>query len=499
MKPSRPATPASPPNQKLFPEPPALLQRLGFRSAFKYIGPGALIASVTIGSGELVSASRGGAIFGYGLIWCFVYAGVFKAVQVYAANRHITLTGEHPITSWRSIPGLPLVFPILIALPSVCLIPIVFSALPEILGGYVHRMLGLSLTGPDRWLWGHEEWFLNCWATATLVLCLALALGSTYRWVERISTFVVGAMILCIVVSVLTLGFDILPLLKGALIPSVPDYADWIQQDERFATIAERSPWLEVALYLSAVGGGVNTYLGYVTAIREKGWGLAGGEPQSKAALERALQDPQQLRWAKIWTRAPLVDTACSFFFVILITLLFAILGAEILRPLQLIPDNNDMLTMQERYLTELHPNLTLLYAASVFLAFIGSLYGAFLVYRYTIAEGLVGIFGKRLPAVAAPIWRPLVYSYCFLGGLLLIWLPTFVTGSIIDKLTIGSLFSGAFGCGLWCFAMFWSDKRRMPKALHMSLPLKAALFISGTALVGLGLRSIFAKLAEYL
>jgi len=110
-----------------------------------------------------------------------------------------------------------------------------------------------------------------------------------------------------------------------------------------------------------------------------------------------------------------------------------------------------------------------------------------------------VGIFSTRVPAVAAPIWRPLVYAYCFLGGLLLIWLPASVTGSVIDRLTLGSLFTGALGCGLWCFAMLWTDKRRMPKALHMSLPLKIALFISGATLFGLGLRSLIAKAAEYL
>jgi Mn2+/Fe2+ NRAMP family transporter len=58
-----------------------------------------IIASVTIGSGELVWASRSGAIFGYQLLWCFLLAGVFKGVQVYVAARHMTLTGEHPMVS----------------------------------------------------------------------------------------------------------------------------------------------------------------------------------------------------------------------------------------------------------------------------------------------------------------------------------------------------------------------------------------------------------------
>lgn len=65
----------------------------------KLFGPGAIIASVTIGSGETLFASRGGAIFGYGgFLWCFVLLLLMKGIQVYTAMQidglgHVT-TGE---------------------------------------------------------------------------------------------------------------------------------------------------------------------------------------------------------------------------------------------------------------------------------------------------------------------------------------------------------------------------------------------------------------------
>ena len=80
-----------------YPEPSNELNRGGVVALLKYFGPGAIIASVTIGSGETVFASRGGALFGYALLWCFVGGGIMKFVQVYSAARLITLTGEHPI------------------------------------------------------------------------------------------------------------------------------------------------------------------------------------------------------------------------------------------------------------------------------------------------------------------------------------------------------------------------------------------------------------------
>ena len=91
-------------SELLYPEPPMALVRPNLKHLAGYVGPGLIIASVTIGSGELVYASRGGAIFGYGLLWCFLYAGLFKAVQVYTAARHITLTGEHPMVTAEANP-----------------------------------------------------------------------------------------------------------------------------------------------------------------------------------------------------------------------------------------------------------------------------------------------------------------------------------------------------------------------------------------------------------
>ena len=79
--------------------PPELSGGFNWRM-LKFFGAGAIIASVTIGSGETLFASRGGAVFGYALLWCFVGGAVMKGIQVYTAARHMTLTGEHPMAHW---------------------------------------------------------------------------------------------------------------------------------------------------------------------------------------------------------------------------------------------------------------------------------------------------------------------------------------------------------------------------------------------------------------
>ena len=479
-------------DSQLYPSPPSSLVRPTSGSLITYLGPGVIVASVTIASGELVFASRSGAIFGYGMLWCFLYAGFFKGVQVYTAARHIVLTGEHPLVTWRSMPGPQLWFPILILLPAVLLMLVGFSALPEILATFIHRLLGGEISGPDVGPWNHLEYWLNVWATVVLTVCLILAWISTYDLVERLSTVILGVMVVCIVSSLLVLGPDIPALISGLLIPSVSEYPRWVLQ-EYSETFSGRSPWLEVMLYLGAVGGGSQDYVGYIGFLREKRWGLAGRSVASKEELEQASRESAvEVERARTWVRAPLLDTTLSFTFVILVTLMFAVLGALVLNPNQAIPDGSEFLTVQEAFLTALHPHLKWLYRIGAFLAFIGTLYGAFEVYYRVVDEGIRCLFPRLAASSRLRNLRTIVILYCFLGGLLLVWLPRDIAGNVLGRLTFtGVISGGAAASGIWCFAMLWADHVRLPPALRMSWKLKLATVVAGTVMVGLGVRVI--------
>src|SRR5918997_3647828 len=86
-------------------EPPGPELAGGWAGLLRAFGPGAVIASVTVGTGETIFAPRVGAAFGYALLWVVVAAVFFKAVQVYTGARYLVLTGEHPLRAWTRIPG----------------------------------------------------------------------------------------------------------------------------------------------------------------------------------------------------------------------------------------------------------------------------------------------------------------------------------------------------------------------------------------------------------
>src|SRR3712207_4093530 len=107
------------------PAPPENLRgRMSVGTALAFFGPGAIIASLTIGSGEVVFASRAGAIFGYAVLWAMVAALVAKGALVYASNHYITVTGEHPMSRFAKIfPGPRGWFPILLLITVVLSFP----------------------------------------------------------------------------------------------------------------------------------------------------------------------------------------------------------------------------------------------------------------------------------------------------------------------------------------------------------------------------------------
>ena len=132
-------------------------------------GPGAVIASLTIGVGELIFSSRAGALFGYRLLWFFLLVLALKWVLVFAGARHIVLTGAHPFQRWMELPGPRGWFPLVFLLLAVPCFPIwvCFHA------GTVGTLLA-ALTGTSAGLNGAAHLW---WGLAVLAGLLALCIS----------------------------------------------------------------------------------------------------------------------------------------------------------------------------------------------------------------------------------------------------------------------------------------------------------------------------------
>jgi len=437
----------------------------GWLALLKVFGPGAIIASVTVGTGETVFAPRMGAIFGYAMFWVVLTAVVAQGVLVYGGMRHLVLTGEHPMAAWARFKGPRGWVPALIGAVAVISFPLWVAGLSDAVGSICLWVTGF---GAGQW-WGRPFW-----GTTVILLTMALTLVQTYDVLERVSFVFLALKILFVLVACIVVKPDWFQALLG-LLPQLPAYPDWALASPE---LRGRAPVLEIATLLGTVGGGVQDYLGYVSCAREKKWGAAGGADGSPSRLPRAAD---QVALGRRWLRAPAFDVASSFLAVFVMTGLFMLLGAALLHPQHQIPSNSEPYQHQAQFLGVVHPALVHVYKAGIFFAMLGAVYGCFEVYARTLFEPARALWPRReWDYRRLRAWNTL---YCGIGGLLILW-----TGlKIVTVVTLVSPFSGVFGCGLWCLALIVVDRTQMPKEYRMSGLLRAAMWITGLALAAAG------------
>lgn len=468
-----------------YPEPPEIL-RSGFNlKVLRYFGAGAILASVTIGSGETLMASRGGSIFGYALLWCVTIATLTKGVQVYTAARYFTLTGQHPLEHWARFPGPPKWIPAALTLLCLWCFPFLLAFLTLVLGEIINEMFHVAAPGdPEFRLW------TRIWATLGAVIAISLTLAQSYGVLEKVQTTVIGLLLASIGAACLASNPDWIAALTSLFTPSVPSYQPWVVQDYA-ESFANRTPWVEVTAIVGFIGGGTYDYLGYVGCLREKGWGGIGVTNSASGEGERlvSIADGHENIYAgRLWMRPALIDVTASFACVFVFSVCFVILGAAVLHPQHLIPARNgELLTHQAQFLTRFHPSLLYIYQAGIFMAFWGTIYGAYEIYSRTLYE-CIRPLSSRLRSMPPRKVRLGVLVYCGVFGILLCW----VTDNPIGLITFPSVVGGVLTCGLWCFGMIWLDRKNLPGPLQMGRPLLLATVLSGLLLSAMGFKALY-------
>ena len=460
---------SSPAPAATYPELPPDL-RGGLRwSSLKYFGAGAIIASVTIGSGETFFASKGGAVFGYTLMWCFVLSALLKGLQVYSSARVMTLTGRHPMEMLGQLSGG--VVPWFFAILSIACFPFWLSGLPLMIGTALNWVVGIPFDHE------HFELYAKFWGTGVLVVCGTLALVQTYKLLETIQMVLVGLLLLSMAVAFVVTRPDLLALFKG-LVPSDPGgYPDWYQASAAAEGKALEPLYVFIGTCLGAVGGGIYDYIGYLGCFREKKWGLIGSDTGGAIA-----ETDENVGRGRHWLLPAKIDVGAGFLCVLLFTVIFVSLGAEILHPQEMAPGGNDMLSQQASFLTQIHGSLKYLYQVGIFMAFFGTIYGAFEIYIRTAYESLRPIV-RPVRTMKFSAFRIVIVAYCVLVPIVFIW----TIGDANKLITPAAIIGGVLGCGLWCLAMIWVDRRFLPGRLRMGAGLTSLVAVAGIVLTVLG------------
>jgi Mn2+/Fe2+ NRAMP family transporter len=442
-----------------------------------------LTTSLSFG-GELIFSSRGGAIFGYRILFLFIVISLLKWGLVVASSRHIVLTGVHPYRRMLDLPGprgwLTMA---LFLIAAVCL-PIWISFHSGVLGN-----LTAWMTGTSKMLGGGTDYL---WGAAILAVVVAITAVRGYSTLERIQLIIVAAMVFSAGVTLLLYNPDWLALLKGAVIPQPYVYPQWLSTE--YPLIAKQPVWVETTRYVGVIGGAGFDYLAYTSFMRDKAWGQAGAGPASAERLAEIAANPTHP--VRRWARAPLVDCSLSFLVIVAFSAVFVASGTLILGPNHKIPDQKNLLNLQAAFVTGIHPWLLPLYVAGAFLTMFGTLYGTMEV-ACSITSEMAHAFSRKFAVQHASRIRRVTIIWCAIGAcaillLLFAYQSTGAAGKprlLLKILDPANLFTGVLLCGLLCLVNLWMDRRFLPKALRLPAWLWLLNLVSGFVFLGLGIK----------
>lgn len=449
-----------------------------FSEWIRVFGPGAILASLTIGSGELVFSSRGGALFGYPLLCYFGLVLVLKWALVYGSARHIILSGAHPFERCMHLSGPRGWFPTLLIVMAVLCFPIWVYFHSSVIGSLLAWLIPWNPAGSATFL---------VWAILVLLAMIILTFQTRYKALELIQTVIVCVMLVAVLASVFMLNPDWGDALKGFLVPASLQYPPWASA---YPEIVNRPLWVELITYVGVIGGSSFDYLAYTAYVREKGWGQAASGTLSAEDL-KSLQ-PSTIDHS--WLRVAALDCTFSFLAVLIFSAAFVIAGHLVLGSQGKVPDGTNLLNLQAEFMSPIAPGLQWLYFAGAFLAMLGTLYGTIEVAPAIGQEFLRAMHVHRSAQTFQRTrfvsigWTTTAALFLLLAHLGYVsWRGPGSVPGLLTVLTPANLFTGVLGCGLLCLVNIWMDRRFHPPSRQMGRTLTALNGIAAVIFLAIG------------
>ena len=293
---------------------------------FALVGPSMVWAAEYIGSGEVIIATRTGAVLGTAILWVAV-VGIFLKFWIgMSGARYTVCTGEGMIDMFERIPGpRHWVVWLVLVVQFVCAI-LSIGTLGTAAGVFIHSLvpcIDVKFCG----------WFAALFAVAVV-----------WSGVFNILKMVMSLFVFIVVLGALYIAAHVLPgfseLMRGLTfqMPAVPSWAAAIEG-------VSENPWDEILPLLGWGAGGFASQVWYTYWVLGAGYGAAAGRGYGKAAdvpqLQRMTTDTAEK--IKGWCRVLYVDSTVAMVVGILVTGGFLVAGAGILGAEHLVPSNDDM------------------------------------------------------------------------------------------------------------------------------------------------------------
>jgi Mn2+/Fe2+ NRAMP family transporter len=283
------------------------------------LGPSIVWVSEYIGTGEVILATRNGAIFGTGILWV-VISGIFLKVWIgMSGARYTVCTGEGMMDMFSRMPGPKNWAVWLVMVTMLISSTMAAGAIATAAGVFLGSMFPISNS-------------LGGWIVTLFALLIAWT--GKFKWLK----LVMGLFVLIMVAGVMYVATTVFPgwdAFFSGLIPHTPPVPEWAR-DQGIGD----NPWREILPLLGFGAGGFASQVWYTYWVIGAGYGAAKKDGYGEAAdtdelKELDLEDAKKL---KGWSRIIYFDSSLAMIMGIIITLGFVLSGAGVLGEARLAP-----------------------------------------------------------------------------------------------------------------------------------------------------------------
>jgi Mn2+/Fe2+ NRAMP family transporter len=322
-------TDANDSNEMIIKKPPIGL------AALALVGPSFVWAAEYIGSGEVILATRTGAILGTAVLWAIVIGIFLKFWIGMSGGRYTVCTGEGMIDMFDRMPG-PKHWAVWVVLV-VQFIAGTFSigAVVTAAGVFVSSLFPAQIIPESI-----RSIFPGLCGWAVTITAVAIVWSGIFNVLKMVMSFLV----LIIVLGVLYVAIHVFPGI-GALVKSmtfsVPPIPEWARSLQNVGN----NPWKEVLPLLGWGAGGFASQVWYTYWVLGAGYGAAAGRGYGRAADVASLRTMSRDLAERIkgWCRVLYIDSSLAMVIGIVVTSAFYIAGAGVLGPEKIAPNGPDV------------------------------------------------------------------------------------------------------------------------------------------------------------
>ena len=363
-----------------------------FVAIFRRIGPGLILASTIVGSGELIATTVLGAENGYTLLWLILVSCAIKVVVQNELGRYVITTGETTLEAFDRVPGPRWRVSWVVWLWFVMVMMVMFAvggmmgAISEVLNN-IFPAISISV-----WVW-----IVN-------VVTVALLVVGHYNLVEKIA-------------AGLVVVFTLLTMSCAVLLFKHPEYFSWTEVIGGLSFHLPQGGFVTAVTVFGVTGVGATELVTYPYWCIEKGYARFTGRGENTAAWRNRAHG---------WIKVMGVDVLNSMVIYTLSTVAFYLLGAGILHGMGVVPQGAEMVNvLSNMYTATLGSWSRDLFLAGAVAVLYSTVFSATAAHSRLCADflAILGVYDKRSYSARLSVTRVFVVILLLLPSLTFMFL----------------------------------------------------------------------------